>query len=43
MVRNLRPDDKWAPGTIIEQTGPLSYLVQVSGGQIRKTIYGKGM
>ena len=32
MVKNLRPGDKWVPGTIIEQTGPLSYLVQVAGG-----------
>ena len=29
MVRNLRPGDKWVPGTIVERTGPLSYLVQV--------------
>ena len=36
MVRNLRPGDKWVPGTIIERTGPLSYLVQVSGGQTWK-------
>ena len=36
MVRNLRPGDKWIPGTIIERTGPLSYLVQVAGGQTWK-------
>lgn len=34
MVRNLHPGDKWVPGTIIERTGPLSYVVQVAGGQI---------
>ena len=36
MVRNLRPGDKWIPGTIIERTGQLSYLVQVAGGQTWK-------
>ena len=36
MVRNLRPGDKWVPGTILECTGPLSCLVQVSGGQTWK-------
>ena len=36
MVRNLRPGEKWVPGTIIERTGPLSYLVQVTGGQTWK-------
>ena len=36
MVRNLRPGDKWVAGTIIERTGPLSYLVQTVGGQIWK-------
>ena len=36
MVRNLRPGDKWIPGTIIERTGPLSYVVQVAGGQTWK-------
>ena len=28
MVRNLHPGDKWVPGTILERTGPLSYLVR---------------
>ena len=33
MVRNLRPTGpKWIPGTIIKQTGPLSYIVQVEQG-----------
>ena len=36
MIRNLCPGDKWIPGTIIERTGPLSYLVQVAGGQTWK-------
>ena len=36
MVRNLRAGDKWVPGTIMERTGPLSYLVQVAGGQMWK-------
>ena len=36
MVRNLRPGDKWIPGTIIERTGPLLYLVQVAGGKTWK-------
>ena len=34
MVRNLRVGDKWVPGTIMEGTDPLSYLVQVAGGQM---------
>ena len=36
MVRNFRAGDKWVPGTIMERTGPLSYLVQVTGGQMWK-------
>ena len=36
MVHNLRPGDKWVPGTILERTDSLSYLVQVSGGQTWK-------
>ena len=36
MERNLRTRDKWIPGTIIERTGPSSYLVQVAGGQTWK-------
>ena len=35
MVRNLRPGDKWVPGTIIERTG-LLYVVQVAEGQTWK-------
>ena len=36
MVRNFRVADKWVPGTIMERTGPLPYLVQVTGGQMWK-------
>ena len=30
LVRNLREGPKWVRGTIAEQTGPVSYRVQVS-------------
>ena len=30
LVRNLRGGPKWLPGMIVEQTGPVSYRVQVS-------------
>ena len=36
MVRNFCAGDKWVPGTIMERTGPLSYLVQVTGGLMWK-------
>ena len=36
MVRNFCAGDKWIAGTIMERTGPLSYLVQVTGGQMWK-------
>ena len=29
LVRNLRGEPKWLPGHIVEQTGPVSYRVQV--------------
>ena len=32
MVRNFREGDKWAPGKIVDQSGPVSYLVQCSDG-----------
>ena len=33
MVRNLRPTGpKWVPGTITQQTGPLSFIVDVNQG-----------
>ena len=36
MVRNLRDGPKWVPGVIIERTGPVSYLVEMSNGMIWK-------
>ena len=36
MVKNLHAGDKWIPGTIMERTGPLAYLVQVAGGKMWK-------
>ena len=37
MVRNLRPSGpKWVPGTILKQTGPLSFVVQVEHGLVWK-------
>ena len=30
LVRNLRDGPKWIPGIVIEQTGPVSYKVQVN-------------
>ena len=36
MVRNWHAGDKWIPETIMETTCPLSYLVQVAGGQMWK-------
>ena len=36
MVRNFRAGDKWIPATIMERTGPSSYLVQVTGEQLWK-------
>ena len=35
-VRNFCAGDKWIPGTIMKRTGPLAYLVQVTGGQVWK-------
>ena len=32
MVRNLRPGPTWIPGTIAQQLGPVSYLVNVQHG-----------
>ena len=34
MVRNFLQGLLWIPGTIVECKGPLSYLVQISGGRI---------
>ena len=36
MARNFRPGTVWVPGTITERTGPVSYLIQVSTGQLWK-------
>ena len=36
MAHNLRPGPKWIPGTIVGRNGPLSYVVQVEGGQVWK-------
>ena len=38
LVRNLRESPKWVCGTIVEQTGPVSYKVQVSGQIWRRHI-----
>ncbi len=31
MARNIRAGQAWIPGTVIQRTGPLSYVVQVAG------------
>ena len=36
MARNLRPGPNCILGTVIERNGPLSNLVQVTGGQVWK-------
>ena len=36
MEHNLRPGPTWIPGTIIERSGPLSYVAQVKGEQVWK-------
>ena len=38
LVRNLRGGPKWVPGTVLEQTGPVSYQVQVSDHVWRRHI-----
>lgn len=35
-VRNFTGTPTWIPGTIQDQTGPVSFRVQLSGGRIRK-------
>ena len=32
MIRNFREGDKWIPGKIVDQLGPVSYLVQCNDG-----------
>ena len=34
MVRNYREGSKWVPGVIIENTGPVSYVVKTSDGLV---------
>ena len=34
MVRNFREGDKWISGKIVDQLGPVSYLVQCSDGSM---------
>ena len=37
MVRDFRLNtDKWIPGTVVEPLGPVTYKVQVEGGNILK-------
>ena len=36
MARNLRVGDDWVPATIIERTGPVSYLVETTEHQLWK-------
>ena len=33
LARNLRPGPDWIPGTIVEVLGPVTYIVEVDGGQ----------
>ena len=32
MALNMREGPKWRPGVVVEQLGPLTYLVEVHGG-----------
>lgn len=36
MVREGRDKSVWKPGTILERRGPVSYLVQLDGGQMQR-------
>ena len=36
LVSNLRKGPRWLPATVVEQCGPLYYLVQVLSGAIWK-------
>ena len=36
MVRNLRPGDKWVPGVITKQLGPVTFLVETAHGIVWK-------
>lgn len=33
MARDYRSEQKWVPGTVVEQLGPLTYRVEVQGGR----------
>jgi hypothetical protein len=35
-VRNLRDGPKWVPGVVVGRQGPLSYVVQTTGGEVWK-------
>ena len=34
MLRNLQDGPKWVPGVVVGQQGPLSYVVQTTGGEV---------
>lgn len=36
MARNVRPGDDWIPATVVERTGPVSYLVETCEHQLWK-------
>lgn len=36
ILRNLRDGPKWVPGVVIGRQGPLSYVVQTTGGEVWK-------
>ena len=36
MLRNLQDDPKWVPGVVVGRQGPLSYVVQTTGGEVWK-------
>ena len=36
MARNLCPGDKWVPGVVLKQLGPVSYLIDVGEGKAWK-------
>ena len=33
MARNLRDGPPWVPGVVVQVLGPLTYVIQVQGGQ----------
>ena len=36
MAKNMRAGPSWVPGTIVQQLGPVTYLVDVSDGRVWK-------